>query len=360
MKRTILIAFILIAVQKVYAQDSVKINPFSISGYAEIYYQSDNNHLLSNERPAFVYSFNRNNELNLNLGFIKASYNTNKTRANLAFAAGTYMNANYAMENGSLKNIYEANIGIKLSDKSNLWLDAGVFSSHIGFESAVGKNCWNLTRSMLSDNSPFYETGIKISSTSKNEKWFFSAMLLNGWQRIQRVNGNTTPAFGTQITFKPNQQITLNSSIFIGNDKPDSSRLMRYFHNFYGIFQLNSKWATTVGFDIGAEQKAKGSSDYNILYSPLLVLKYQAGNKISIASRAEYYADKNAVMIATVSPDGFKTWGFSANIDYAINSNAVWRLEIKKLTSSDKIFYTNNASMMNESLSFTSSIAINF
>jgi hypothetical protein len=360
MKKIFFLACMICSAPALFAQDSVKINPLTISGYAEIYYQTDNNHSINNERPSFIYSFNRKNEVALNLGFIKASYNTQQIRANLALAAGTYMNSNYAMENGGFKNVYEANAGIKISKNANLWLDAGIFSSHIGFESAVGKDCWNLTRSMLSDNSPFYETGVKIGYTTKDEKWYLSALILNGWQRIQRVSGNTTPAFGTQITYKPSSSITLNSSSFIGNDKPDSTRQMRYFHNFYGIFQLNSRWVSTIGFDIGAEQIAKGVSSYNVWYSPVFMLKCMASTKASIAARAEYYSDKNGVMIATGTPNGFQTWGFSANFDYAISSNAVWRIEAKNLSSKDQVFYKGNTEMMNQSLSFITSLAISF
>lgn len=343
-----------------FSQDSLNNKALSISGYTEVYYQADNNHTLTNQRPQFVYSFNRNNEVALNLGFIKASWHTDNTRANIALAAGSYVNANYAAEAGVLKNVYEANAGIKLSGKSNLWLDAGIFSSHIGFESAIGKDCWNLTRSILSDNSPFFETGAKISYTSKNEKWFLSALLLNGWQRIQRVNGNTTPAFGTQVTYKPSPGITLNSSSFIGNDKPDSLRQMRYFHNFYGIFQLNTKWATTVGFDLGIEQKSKGSSSTNTWYSPVVMLKYFAGKKTAIAARAEYYYDKNGVIISTGTLNGFQTWGFSTNFDYSVSDNAVWRIEIKSLNSKDKIFNTANGNSSKSSASVTTTLAISF
>ena len=112
---------------------------------------------------------------------------------------GTYANSNLAAEPGVLKNIFEANAGVKISKKKKLWIDAGIFESHIGFESAIGKNCWNLTRSISADNSPYYESGIKLSYTSDNEKWFLSGLILNGWQRIQRVNGNNTPAFGHQL-----------------------------------------------------------------------------------------------------------------------------------------------------------------
>lgn len=48
--------------------------------------------------------------------------------------------ANYVAELGVLKNIYEANVGIKISKTHNLWLDAGIMSFHIGSESAISKD----------------------------------------------------------------------------------------------------------------------------------------------------------------------------------------------------------------------------
>lgn len=320
-------------------QDSTK--PFSFSAYLETYYAYDFAKPDNHTRPDFVYSYNRHNEVNLNLGYVKTTYNTKNTRANLALMAGTYSNANLAHESGVLKNIFEANAGIKLSKTQNLWADAGIFASHIGFESATGKDCWNVSRSILADNSPYYESGIKISYNSNNEKWLLSALLLNGWQRIQRVNGNNTPAFGHQVMWKPNPKITLNSSSFVGSIFPDSIRKMRYFHNFYGQFQMFAKFGIITGFDTGIQQKAKNSTDYDVWYSPVLILRYELSQKINLAARAEYYHDPNQVIIATSTPNGFQTYGYSLNFDYHISENVLWRMEARIFTSKDKIFTLN-------------------
>lgn len=338
----------------------VPVNPLTISGYAEAYYQYDANRKLNNMRPEFVYSHNRNNEVNLNLAFIKASYNNAKVRANLALATGTYMSANYAAEKDIMKNIYEGNLGVKISKKHDLWIDAGVFSSHLGFESAVGKDNWTLTRSLFADNSPYFETGAKISYTSPSGKWFVSGLILNGWQRIQRVDGNSTPAFGHQLTYKPTSKLTLNSGSFIGSDKPDSTRQMRYFHNFYAIYQLNKIVGITAGFDIGAEQKSKGSDAYNSWYTPVLIAKLSAFEKLSITARGEYYQDKAGVIISTGTTNGFKSYGYSLNFDYAILANLVWRTEVRNLRSKDDIFYNRSNNLKNNSFTATSALAISF
>lgn len=342
-----------------FAQNETTPSPFSINGYVEAYYTYDFNKPEDNTRPAFIYSHNRHNEVNLNLGFIRGSYNTDNIRANLALMTGTYPNANLAAEPGVLKNIYEANAGVKLSSSKNLWIDAGIFSSHIGFESAVGKDCWNLTRSILADNTPYYEAGAKISYTTDDGKWFLSGLLLNGWQRIQRVDGNSLPSFGSQFTFKPNDKVTLNSSSFIGTDKPDSARQMRYFHNFYGIFQLSNKIGLIVGIDYGTEEKGSDTSGTNSWMSPVVIAKFAINDNVSIGVRAEYYEDKGGVIIATGTPNGFRTTGVSANFDYSFLPNAVWRVEIRNLNSKDSIFQkVNDVSKTNTFVS--SALAVSF
>lgn len=362
--KKILLGTMLMAGSSLFAQDSSKTaapapNPFSFSGYVEAYYQYDFNKPADNNRPGFIYSHNRHNECNLNLGFLKGSYNAERVRANLALAAGTYMNANYAAETGVLKNIYEANAGVKLSKKKNLWIDAGIFASHIGFESAVSKDCWTLTRSILADNSPYFESGAKLTYSSDNNKWMVSALLLNGWQRIKRVDGNSLMSYGTQIQYKPGPNTTINYSTFIGTDKPDSTRQWRYFHNLYGIFTVTDKFGIIAGFDIGSEQISKGSSDFNTWYAPVLILKYAPDSKWAIAARGEYYNDKNGVIIASGTANGFQTSGFSFNVDYSPVNNAVIRLEIRTLNSKDDIFAKADG-VTNNNTFITSSIAVSF
>jgi hypothetical protein len=341
------------------AQSDQAVKPLTFSGYIETYYTYDFGAPEDHNRPSFVYSFNRHNEVNVNLGFIKAAYQKDRVRANLALAAGSYMNANYAAEPGVLKNIFEANAGIKISKQSDLWIDAGIFASHIGFESAIGKDCWNLTRGILADNSPYYEAGARVGYNSPNGKWYLSALLLNGWQRIQRVDGNNTPAFGHQVTFKPNASITLNSSSFIGNDKPDSVRQMRYFHNFYGIFQLTSRLGLITGFDIGWEQQSKGSNRMNSWYTPVVILKYGATEKLSISARGEYYSDPNQVIVSTASQTGFKTWGLSTNVDYQFRENILWRIEARGFSGEEDTF-TKDSRPASNNIFLATSLAVSF
>lgn len=330
-----------------------KTNAIQLSGYAEFYYQHNTNGPVTNNDVPFVYSHDHNKQLSVNLSFVKAAYNRGRIRANLGLALGSYMRANYAGEKGIYQQILEANIGWKLSNGKDLWLDAGVFSSHIGFESAIGKDCWTLSRSIAADNSPYFETGVKFSYTSPNEKWFMSALLLTGWQRIQLLKGNKSPSFGHQIQYKPTSKWTINSSSFIGNPTAGISGVMRYFHNFYAIYQWSNRIGLIGGFDIGLQ---KANSQGQLWYTPVLMLQYTANAKMKFALRTESYQDGNEVMIATGTPQGFRVIGISLNVDYAISNHILWRAEIKHLQSRDFIF-TKQGNMPTQNL-FTALTAL--
>jgi len=361
MKKLAMLACLLTGATQLFAQqDTTQIPKLAISGYLEAYYLRDFNNPIGNTRPGFVYSHNRTNEVNINLALLKATYETTNTRANLALGVGTYMNANYSAEPGVLKNIYEANAGVRLSKKHNLWIDAGIFSSHLGFESAIGKDNWTVTRSIFADNSPYFETGAKISYTSASGKLFLSGLVLNGWQRIQRLDGSSLPAFGHQLVYKPTDKWTINSGSFIGSDKADSVRQMRYFHNLYAIYQVNEKLGITFGFDIGAEEKAKGSSTYNLWYTPVLIARYATTERFSLTARGEYYNDKHGVIVSTGTAQGFQTFGYSLNADYAILPNVLWRTELRNLTNKDAIFLDRSNKLLKNSVTAVTALTVSF
>ncbi len=357
--KTMILGVVLIISTSAYTQDTLsESKPLTISGYLEAYYSYDFNNPETNTRPGFLYNFNRHNEFNVNLGLIKAAYNSERVRANLALGAGTYMNANYAAEPATLRNIYEANAGVKLTRQKNLWFDIGIMSSHIGFESAIGKDNWTLTRSMVAENTPYFESGAKLSYTSNDGKLLLSALALNGWQRITRVEGNSLMSWGTQINYKPTDKLTLNYSSFIGTDKPDSARLWRYHHNIYGIFQVSSVIGFIANIDIGMEQASKGSSSMNTWYTPVGILRITPSEKWAFALRGEYFSDEHGVIIASGTPNGFKTFGGSINVDYWPASFVAVRLEGRYFNSKDPIFIKEDlASNNNTAITFSTAIS---
>jgi hypothetical protein len=339
-------------------------NGLTLSGYVEAYYVHDFTAPgTSQERPGFLYNHKRNREVNVNLAFLKGAYTAERVRANLAIQVGTYPQYNYAAEQDLVKNIFEANAGVKLARTRDLWFDAGIFVSHIGFESAISKDCWTLTRSIVAENSPYYLAGAKLTYTSLSGKWTLLGGAFNGWQRVKRLDGYTGSSVSTQVQFRPSAKVTLNWSTFLGSDRPDSLQSGRMYHNFYAIFQPG-RFGLILGYDLGSDRqpvldgRRVGSGRYT-WSTPVVIARYAVGPQINLAGRVEYYTDRNGVIIATGTPNGFQTWGYSANFDVAVTPQALFRVEGKVYDSRDAIFESANG-LSRTNASLTTSLAVSF
>lgn len=354
----LLVLLLTYASNSLLAQDSLEKKGFAWNGFAETYYAYNFSKPSNHEKASFLYNHKRHNEVTINLALISLSYKNSATRANIGLMAGTYPEYNLAAEPALLRHIYEASVGFKLTKSKEVWLDAGVLPSHIGFESAISKDCWTLTRSILAENSPYYEAGARVGYKTPSQKWYLAVLLLNGWQRIKRVDGNNTPAVGTQVTYTASDKLTVNSSTFTGNDKADSIRKWRYFHNLYAIWQLSNHWGVTAGFDIGFEQKQKASSNLNSWHSPVVILRYQK-NSWAVAARIEYYGDNNGVIVPLVNTRPFQMQGYSLNADRIIAKGILFRIE-GRLLKNDGAYFINGSRLSANNVECTSSLSITF
>ncbi len=319
-----------------YAQedkDSLK-SKLTFSGYLETYYSYDPQKPSNHEKAAFIYSHHRSNEVAVNIALLRANYQSERIRSQVAFAAGSYMNANYSAEQGLYKLIYEANVGYKLSRKSNLWIDAGIMPSHIGPESAIGIDNITLTRSIAAENSPYFETGARLSYQCPNGKWNMSVLALNGWQKIQLPESSTGLSFGHQVQYKPSDRVLLNSSSYIGKEGPDS---LRIFHDFFVQVDPTDRLRLLGLFDYAIQRRSfeKGLAKY---WTAGLQARYRISDKYSLNARLEYFNDADAVLFEHVAGNPSEILGFSTGFDVCLFDGLYWRSEFRYLHSNSDIF----------------------
>ena len=333
MKRLLYLLFIFLTNNVIGQKDSLQ-----ISFYVEPYYSIELGDNTDHNRHAPIYCYNRQNEVDINLGLIQFAFKNNKTRANLGIGAGTYMQANYVNEQDALKYVFEGNAGMRLG-KKELWLDAGILPSHIGFESAIGSTNINLSRSILAENTPYYEAGVRISYTSINEKLFVSMLMLNGWQKIRREDQNQIPSFGHQISYKFSDNFLINWSTYAGIEIVDSLKQNRLFSNLYFDATLGTKWRLMAGWDIGTQQLQNGGKDTQKLWhSSAICAQYHLHPNWDINARAEFYHDHDMVILTDL-PDGTSLYGATVGVDYKVLANFLWRFEYRNLISNKNVFY---------------------
>lgn len=306
---------------------------------ADLFYTYDFSRPATSTRQPFLFHYNRHNEINLNLGIIGVEITNPRYRMRIDFQAGTYAQDNYAAEESLLQHVFQANIGLALNKQRNLWLEAGIFPSHLGFESALTYFNPTLTRSLVAENSPYFLSGAMLQYEA-NTKWNLAAIVANGWQRIQRVPGNSMLSFGTQVGYKIQENSALNWSTFITTEDPDTSRRMRYFNNVYADLVLANKWQLIAGFDHGLQQAAPGSSKLQSWWAPTFIVRYHWHENWATAIRAEYYHDPNEIIVSTPTLGGFEVLGFSLNIDYAPKGLPLLRVELRNLNSQKTPFAT--------------------
>jgi|688.fasta_scaffold04082_12 hypothetical protein len=334
------ISFLLfLAFFSIRSQDTIQPGKITTSVYLEAYYGFDEAGALRENRPGFLYNHTRINRPAINLAFLRSAYVISRFRMNVAFMTGTYAARNLAAEDPIFRNLFEANLGVALDKQERIWLDVGVMPSHIGMESAVGWENPTLTRCLVSENTPYYESGAKLSLKSKSGQWYIALLGLNGWQRIM-VDGGILPGGGTQLTFD-NGKCKINHSTFIGDVSPDKKYLTRVYQNLYATYRLNEQLTLIGGFDFGMQQNLTNKGTWENWHTWFGMVRFAANEKIAFSLRAEQFVDPGQ-LVAVVNPrdsdtGGASLYSASLNGDYKYNKNLMMRLELKHIGSSNDV-----------------------
>lgn len=316
----------------------------SFGGFVDSYYAYDFGRPKNIDRP-FTTQAARHNEFNVNLAYVEAKVSGPRVRGRLALQAGTSVQSNYSGEPrvGTVSGpdvsrfIQEAVAGYAITP--SLWIDAGIFFSHIGEEGFVSRDNLTYTRSLSADYTPYYESGVKLTwqATSK-----LSALLtvVNGWQNISE--NNQDKAVGARFDFVPSASTTFSYYNFLGNEA--GSGLLRAFNGVGVKSSLASNFAIQGNFDYGTQEKAAGG--HSAWWSSAWIGKLQLSPTVGVSARGEYYHDTDNVMVATSLPGGFKATTTSLGLDVSPlgGPRVLWRSEIRGTWATEPVFPDRTAS----------------
>jgi hypothetical protein len=329
--------FVFLFVHNATAQESRK-DSLVIQAYAEGYASWVPGNTTLRERPGFIYHYSNQNKPALNMAAIRLKYESPRFRTSAAIIAGTYPKRNLVQEKAWARNIGEAYAGYRLMRKEQLWLDAGVFPSHIGAESYIGKENFAATRALVSDQTPYYETGIRISYRP-SAKWYLSMLALNGWQRISAPLNRLGANWGMQIQYSPDQKIAINNSSFIGKVQVGNEEKTRIYSNSYVTVQIGNKDLLQIGWDIGFQDRTQAKGLY--VWNAFLA-QYRHSmihDKFAFLLRAEKIADPQNVLYQDPSGEKFLLNHLSANLDWNPDRSILLRLEWNHQFSSQRLFF---------------------
>lgn len=332
------------------AQDS---SSTKISAYVEVYYGYDLSRPANGERPVLLYNHKRHQEFNANLALLRAEHEKDGIRAAVGLMAGNYAQYNLVDEPVMLRSIQEASVGLRLSSKRDLWLDAGLFPSHLGFESVVGLDCMTLTRSLLSENSPYFQAGAKLTYRP-TRRYLISVLALNGWQRFQRTTANSRPAFGTQFTYADGDGLELNWSTFTGSMGPDSAGVWRFFSNMYAKYD-GANSGMVLGLDVGVQESAILGGAADGWMAVVAQYRQRVIGRWWLVGRIEHYLDDQGLVIQAGSVQSA-----SLGVDLRLDARASWRIEGRVLGDTDKRFTDMNGAPSATNTAITTALMVRF
>ncbi len=310
--------------------------PVTFGAFIDEYYAWDFDRPPTFDR-AYATQPARHAEFNVNLAFVEVKLEEPDVRGRLAIQYGTSVQANYAGEPhighvsgpGVSQYIQEASIGYKISP--TLWVDGGVFFAHTGLEGWISRDNLAYTRSLVSEFSPYYEAGVKLTWTP-SPAVTAQFLVLNGWQNIS--NYNTPPATGLRVDYVASPLLTLSYDNFLGDVAADGlPRQYRLYHDFIVQLTPSSRWQLAGMFSLGTQSRSTPDGKTATWYGFSVLAKYQLGPRVSAVARLERYADPDQVIVITGLPDPFRTNGVSLGIDVKLNPRLLWRTELRGFRS---------------------------
>jgi hypothetical protein len=333
----------------------------SFGGYLDTYYAFDFNRPREHDR-AFTTQAARHNEFNVNLAFLEATLSGNRLRGRVAAQFGTSVQANYASEPriGTLSGpdvsrfLQEAVVGYELTPHT--WIDAGIFLSSFGSENWASRDNWTYTRSMVAENSPYYESGLKVTWRA-SRSLIAQVHLINGWQNVSE--NNSGKAVGARLDYSPISAVSLGYDAFLGNEAPDSAVAGRRVWN-EGIFTIapSRRFQLRGTVDYGVQRGETSRRDSWWGYS--LIGRYAVTSKLAAAIRSERFEDPAKIIVATGLPYGLRASGYSFSVDFRPAPGLLWRMEYRELASNGALFPSRTNELVRGDKVMVSSAALTF
>ena len=253
--KLLIFSFLLFAFNlKSNAEDNTKVN---FGAYVDTYFGTDNDHSpqIWDSQTASKYRILApvnayKDEFALNIAMLSGSIDyKGLVHGKVTYQYGTLPFVAYGQQSG----IQEAYAGFKIID--NLWLDAGLFFTHIGGEVYLPKDNWLTSLSMLTYYEPFYHMGAKLTYTT--EKFTSSFLVVNGNTVIEDNNPNKSA--GLLLGYNASDLFGISYAGIYGNEEPGKPENYE-LHMLHNVV-ISSKPVDKLSFKLQFDYSTKKVAD---------------------------------------------------------------------------------------------------
>ena len=317
--------------------DSSQHKKITLKGFVDSYYGYHSAPNTIEKAPFFVSSDNVGQAM-INLAFLEFGFESDRVRAKITPAFGSYMNDNYASEQGTLRHFMEGNVGVKLLKNKNLWLDGGIMNSPYSNETPISKDHICYTRALGGEYLPYYLTGAKLSY-GINDKLTATLAYYNGWQEIQDVND--APAFGAHVEYKASKKNAFYWDAYAGDERSAlfPNYRNRYLIDFYWLHNMDGKFSLSLCGYVGLQETDAETNVHDYWAQFNTAIRYQFYKNFSVSYRAEIFEDQKELILIDFAPTQNKfLFSNTFGINWKVNQNALLRIEGRHFIAEKKIF----------------------
>jgi len=261
-----------------------------LHGFVDVDYALNPSGATASFLPGTGTTASRANAFDLNAAAAELIVEPKPVGLHLTLAFGSGIDVVHAGEPALFRNVYQASAIWSPTDK--LSLEAGIYPSHIGYETLFSKDNWNYTRGWMGEFSPYYQTGLKIAYAF-DARWSAQVHFLNGWQNIR--DNNRAKAVGTQVAYA-GDQLSVGVNTFAGPELPGDDSHWRLFADLTAQYKATGSLSLGATADLGHQDLPAGGATWHAagIYARLAVHE-----KAAVAARAEYYDDADGFFSGT-------------------------------------------------------------
>lgn len=222
-----------------------------------------------------------------------------------------------------LRQLGPTNVSYLAPVGKGLTLQAGIFTSLIGYDSLYAKDNLNYTRPWGADFTPYFMMGANASYPF-NEKLTGTFFVVNGYWHLARANN--VPSSGGQIAYRVNPHLTVKETVLVGPHQ--SNKSFKFWRFLTDTIVERKTDRVTLAFEYIYSQERVDSpgSPRALMMSSQLPVRWTLNKRWALAVRPEVFWDRDGRW--TLARQTVKA--FTTTLEYRLPyrwSNTIFRLE---------------------------------
>jgi hypothetical protein len=228
-----------------------------------------------------------------------------------------------------LRHLGPANVSYVAPIGKGLTVQAGIFSSLIGYDSLYAKDNLTYIRPWGGDYTPYLMMGVNVSYPF-TPKLTATAYVVNAYDHLS--NPNSVPSGGGQVAYKYSDQLNLKETVFYGPQQADTAlRFCRFFSDTIAE-RKTGHWTLVFEGQYGEEKVAEPGTPRGTWAGAAVTVRWTPYKNWSLTASPEAWWDSRGRWTGT--PQTLKA--FTGSFEYRIAAapaGAMVRLEYHRDTS---------------------------